>query len=363
MQENEHRTKPKRIWWTAFLGGGLSSFLIVGLLAVSGMLSLQGLGLSPQAKPVAPAEQVSTTIYAAKTATPAVVGITNMAAVENEFVGTKVVEQGSGSGVIIDPSGIIVTNDHVVEGATELSVSLADGRQVKASVVGRDPSFDLAVLKVRSSGLVAAKLGNSDQLQVGETAIAIGNPLGKEFARSVTVGVISAKDRPVNVGERIFKLIQTDAAINPGNSGGALVNSRGLVVGINSAKLAAPGVEGMGFAIPINDARPIIAEIVRSGKVNRAWMGVKASTIEGPVNDKFDLPAGVLISKVIPGSPADKAGLRRGDVLMAIDGKKVTEMSDLNALLQGCGTGDRCRLEIMRNEQKMELFVEMGQQR
>lgn len=362
MQELEQRAKPKSIWWTAFLGGGLSSILIVGILSVSGLISPLGIGKGPQAKPIPPAENVSSTISAAKTVTPAVVGITNLAAVEDKFIGTQVEERGSGSGVIIDPSGVIVTNDHVVEGAAELSVSLADGRYVKASVVGRDPSFDLAVLKVRSSGLVAAQLGNSDQLQVGETAIAIGNPLGKEFARSVTVGVISAKDRPVNVGERVFKLIQTDAAINPGNSGGALVNSRGLVVGINSAKLAAPGVEGMGFAIPINDARPIIAEILRSGKVNRAWMGVKASTIDEPVNDKFGLPSGVLIRKVIPGSPAEKAGLKRGDILMAIDGKKVSEMSDLNALLQGCGIGDRCRLEIMRDDRKMEIIVEMGQQ-
>lgn len=175
----------------------------------------------------------------------------------------QLTERGTGSGVIYDKSGLIATNNHVVEGASEIIVSLTDGRSVKGKVLGADAATDLAVVKIDENNLPVADFGDSSTLQVGEPAIAIGNPLGLEFRGSVTAGVISALNRSIQLGERKFDLIQTDAAINPGNSGGALVNAEGEVVGINSAKIAVSGVEGIGFAIPINSAKPILDELAK----------------------------------------------------------------------------------------------------
>jgi len=208
-----------------------------------------GLDVSPV---VAIAEQVG----------PTVVGISNRGQVQDFFGRTTVEERGSGSGVIIDSRGYIVTNYHVIEGASEIVVSLADGRKVTGELVGSDPRTDLAVVKIKADNLPVAVLGDSSKLKTGELAVAIGNPLGIEFARSVTVGVVSATDRTLTIGDRQFRLIQTDAAINPGNSGGALVNSRGEIIGINSAKLVIKGVEGMGFAIPINKAPPLLPGLI-----------------------------------------------------------------------------------------------------
>ena len=196
-------------------------------------------------------------VAAAKKVGPAVVGITNKAYVRDIFNRVQLTERGTGSGVIYDKSGLIATNNHVVEGASEIIVSLTDGRSVKGKVLGADAATDLAVVKIDENNLPVADFGDSSTLQVGEPAIAIGNPLGLEFRGSVTAGVISALNRSIQLGERKFDLIQTDAAINPGNSGGALVNAEGEVVGINSAKIAVSGVEGIGFAIPINSAKPI----------------------------------------------------------------------------------------------------------
>lgn len=194
---------------------------------------------------------------------PAVVGITNKAYVRDIFNRVQLTERGTGSGVIYDKSGLIATNNHVVEGASEIIVSLTDGRSVKGKVLGADAATDLAVVKIDENNLPVADFGDSSTLQVGEPAIAIGNPLGLEFRGSVTAGVISALNRSIQLGERKFDLIQTDAAINPGNSGGALVNAEGEVVGINSAKIAVSGVEGIGFAIPINSAKPILDELAK----------------------------------------------------------------------------------------------------
>ena len=194
-------------------------------------------------------------VRAAQAVGPAVVGIVNKAYSRDYYNSKVLVEQGTGSGVIFDANGYIATNNHVVENAQELVVSLADGRVLTGRVLGADPVTDLAVIKVDATGLPAAAFGDSDSLLVGEPAIAIGNPLGLEFKGSVTAGVISALNRSLEIGERKLKLIQTDAAINPGNSGGALVNADGAVIGINSAKISVQGVEGIGFAIHVNTAR------------------------------------------------------------------------------------------------------------
>ncbi|MBQ7760123.1 MAG: trypsin-like peptidase domain-containing protein, partial [Acidaminococcaceae bacterium] len=222
-------------------------------------------------KPVVVEQQISPArntpiVSAAKKVGPAVVGITNKAYVRDFFNRVKFIERGTGSGVIYDAqNGLIATNHHVVEGASEIIVSLTDGRTVKGKVLGEDAATDLAVVKVEEKDLPVAAFGDSDTLQVGEPAIAIGNPLGLEFRGSVTAGVISALNRSIELGERKFNLIQTDAAINPGNSGGALVNADGEVIGINSAKIAVSGVEGIGFAIPVNTAKPILDQLADKG--------------------------------------------------------------------------------------------------
>ena len=204
---------------------------------------------------------------------PAVVGITNKA-VARDIFNRQFESTGVGSGVIFKSDGYIVTNNHVIEGAKELIVSLSDGRTVNAELIGTDEMTDIAVVKVNASDLPVAKFGNSDDVVVGEPAIAIGNPLGLEFQGSVTVGVISALNRTLELSDRRVKLFQTDAAINQGNSGGPLLNADGEVIGINSAKLASNGVEGMGFAIPINTVQSIINELLEKGYVARPYLGI-----------------------------------------------------------------------------------------
>ena len=275
------------------------------------------------------------------------------------FNRTQLMERGTGSGVIYDKAGYIATNNHVVEGASEIIVSLPDGRTVKGKVLGADAVTDLAVVKIDADNLTVATFGDSDTLQVGEPAIAIGNPLGLEFRGSVTAGVISALNRSIEVGERKFNLIQTDAAINPGNSGGALVNADGEVVGINSAKFAVSGVEGIGFAIPINTAKPILQELSERGRVARPYLG--ASLMDQEIADRYgfetNLHGGIFLVKVVPGSPAAKADIRPGDIILSFNGSKVKRALDLRTALSKCKVGDRAEVTIMRNGQRESRTV------
>lgn len=263
----------------------------------------------------------------------------------------QLTERGTGSGVIYDKAGYIATNNHVVEGANEIIVSLPDGRTVKGKVLGADAVTDLAVVKIEADNLPVAKFGDSDTLQVGEPAIAIGNPLGLEFRGSVTAGVISALNRSIELGERKFSLIQTDAAINPGNSGGALVNADGEVVGINSAKIVVSGVEGIGFAIPVNTAKPILDELASRGRVARPYLG--ASLMDKDVAERYgfeiDLHGGIFLVKVVQGSPADKAGIRPGDIILRFNGAKVATAMDLRSKIDACKVGDRVEVVILHN--------------
>ena len=284
-------------------------------------------------------------VAAAKKVGPAVVGITNKAYVRDFFNRTQLMERGTGSGVIYDKDGYIATNNHVVEG--------------KGKVLGADAVTDLAVVKIDADNLTVATFGDSDTLQVGEPAIAIGNPLGLEFRGSVTAGVISALNRSIEVGERKFNLIQTDAAINPGNSGGALVNADGEVVGINSAKVAVSGVEGIGFAIPINTAKPILQELAERGRVARPYLG--ASLMDQEIANRYgfeiNLHGGIFLVKVVPGSPAAKADIRPGDILLSFNGNKVKTALDLRTALSKCKVGDRAEVTIMRNGQRESRTV------
>ena len=299
-------------------------------------------------------------VKAARAVGPAVVGITNKAYVRDFFNRVQLAERGTGSGVIYDKSGLIVTNNHVVEGASEIVVSLSDGTTVPGKILGTDPATDLAVVKINTNKeLPVAQFGDSSNIMVGEPAIAIGNPLGLEFRGSVTVGVISALNRSVQVGERKFTLIQTDAAINPGNSGGALVNADGKVIGINSAKIAVTSVEGIGFAIPINAVKPIIKELAEKGKVAHPYIG--ASLIDKTIAEHYgfdaDLHGGLMIMKLVKQGPMARAGAQPGDIITALDGKKTESVADLRDAMNQHKAGDTVSITIYRNGQTRDLAV------
>ncbi len=264
-----------------------------------------------------------------------------------------------GSGVIYDKSGLIVTNNHVVDGASEIIVSLADGRSAQGKVLGTDAATDLAVVKIDLDNLPVAEFGDSSTVQVGEPAIAIGNPLGMEFRGSVTVGIISALNRSVEIGEKKFTLFQTDAAINPGNSGGALVNADGEIIGINSAKIGVSNVEGMGFAIPINNVKPIIKELAAKGRVAHPYVG--ASLIDKDIAKHYgfdmDLHEGLFIMKLSKGGPLARSGARTGDIITEFNGVKVHTVAALRDEIAKHQVGDQVNITILRNETQMTLAV------
>ncbi|GAW93761.1 S1C family serine protease [Calderihabitans maritimus] len=312
--------------------------------------------------PYNPAE--SPVVAIARQVGPAVVGITNLRG--HDFFNNQLVS--TGSGVIFDrENGYIVTNYHVVAGAQKILVNLDEKRQYTARLVGGDERTDLAVLKIKADNLPEAKFGDSTKLQVGEMAIAIGNPLGREFARSVTVGVISALNREVTVesptGEAItLKLIQTDAAINPGNSGGALVNARGEVIGINSVKIARADVEGMGFAIPISDAQPIIQQLIEKGYVSRPFIGIyDFREITEEMSEWYGLPVGIYVGGIVPGGPAEKAGMKPGDIIVKIDDEIIASFEDLQKVLYRHQVGDRVTITVIRNGKRLTLPVILGE--
>lgn len=269
--------------------------------------------------------------------------------------------QGEGSGVIFDERGYILTNNHVVAEADEITVVINDeegkGREVKGQVLGRDALTDLAVVKVNADRLPVARLGNSDEIQPGNTAIAIGNPLG--FANTVTVGVISAlnRDLPVQGGTELVDLIQTDAAINPGNSGGALFNMKGEVVGINTAIIQ--GAQGIGFAIPINTARQIATQLIEEGRVIRPWLGIYGTGITPDIRAELALTEsyGVYIDRTIPNSPADEAGIRERDVIQEYGGVKVETMEELLRELRKQKVGDKIKVMVSRDGRQRSLTL------
>jgi S1-C subfamily serine protease len=260
-------------------------------------------------------------------------------------------KEGTGSGVIITPDGYCVTNSHVVEGANTFRLTLSDGSNCSAELIGKDPATDLALLRAQSSGLPIARLGNSDKLQAGQLVIAIGNPLG--FQNTVTTGVISALGRSLRShnGRLIENIIQTDAALNPGNSGGPLVDSRGLVIGINTAII--PGTQGICFAIPVNTMRWVVTSILKEGRVIRAFMGISGQNIPIPMkvtrHFKLEKNAGVQIIDVVPNSPASIAGLKEGDIIVSLNSKPVTSIDDIHKTLGKEVIGQKLTLLLLRD--------------
>ncbi|HEX7952073.1 MAG TPA: Do family serine endopeptidase [Burkholderiales bacterium] len=266
-----------------------------------------------------------------------------------------------GSGVIVGPEGYILTNHHVVEAADEIELALADGRKAPAKVVGTDPETDLAVLKVELSGLPAVTFGNPDKLSVGDFVLAIGNPFG--VGQTVTMGIVSALGRS-HLGISTFEnFIQTDAAINPGNSGGALVDAAGNLVGINSAIYSRTGGSlGIDFAIPANLAKQVMEQIVRTGAVTRGWIGVEVQDLSAELAESFKLPNvhGTLIAGVLRGGPADKAGIKPGDILVAVDSGEVIDSTSMLNLVAALEPGKQATLKVLRNRSEMTVKVNVG---
>ncbi len=311
-------------------------------------------------------EKVENPVVAiAKEAGPSIVGIEVESITQGIFGNSS--SSSEGSGIVYSEDGYIVTNYHVVEDAindtnSKIYVTLPDSEDsIEARIVGGDETTDLAVIKIEKTGLKCAKFGDSSNLNVGEMAVAIGNPLGQEFAGSVTVGYISALNRKVTTDGRTYKLIQTDAAINPGNSGGALVNSNGEVIGINTVKIASSSigtsVEGLGFAIPSNDAKPIIEELIKNKKIVRPYIGISGINIDYATARRNNIPEGVYVADVVTNSPASKAGIQKGDVIIGIEGKDITTMEELNEVKNTKSIGDKVTLKIYRQDGEIEVSV------
>ncbi len=272
-----------------------------------------------------------------------------------------------GSGIIISKDGYILTNYHVVRYIDSIStlkdsilleVYLPDGRQAEAELTGKDPLNDLAVIKISLDNLPIAELGDSSKLEVGQHVAAIGNPLGLEFAGSVTVGVISALNRVIEIEGTFLSLIQTDAAINPGNSGGALVDTKGRVIGVNSVKISVQGVEGLGFAIPVNDVRNSAVQIIKYGYVKeRISVGITGMAISEIVAKLFGVPAGIFVEEVKKGSPAYNAGIEKGDILIKIEEKPIKTGKDMYLIERQHKKGDMIEAVLVRGDREITVFI------
>ena len=295
---------------------------------------------------------------------PSVVGV-SVTFYEQSFWGELAEGEAEGSGVIYSEDGYIITNYHVIQEAVNSSnsavkVTLANKEEYEAKIVGADETTDLALLKIEATGLTPAKFADSDKINVGEYAIAIGNPLGKEFAGSVTVGYISAVNRTITADGRTYNVIQTDAAINPGNSGGALVNSKGEVVGINTVKISDESVEGLGFAIPSNYALKIIEELKENGKIVRPYIGIYGIDLDKTLASRNNLVEGVYIYKISANSPAQELGLQRGDVIVEFDGQKVLTINEINTKKNEKNIGDKVKIKVYRDGDYKEGVLTLG---
>lgn len=319
---------------------------------------------------IKPSDSVNTGVAVAKKVMPSVVGIstTEQQNVQTFFGPMTQQVQGVGTGIIVDAKGYILTNSHVVDDGKSqtLTVQLYDGREIPGTVLWNDPGIDLAIVKVDAPNLQPAELGNSDDMQVGDYAAAIGNPMGLEYARSMSQGIISGLNRNVTVqkngnpqGSTMEGLIQTDASINGGNSGGPLLNDKGQVIGINTAK--ADGGEGMGFAIPINTAKPIVDEIKEKGEFQRSYIGIGGLSVSNIMqmypNVKVDSKTGVYIIQIYTNSPASVAGLKEGDIITGLNGNKIDSMQELTSKLFQYRPGDKVTLDIVRDNAKLQKEV------
>ena len=330
------------------------------------------------AQPASSSTQVASYNEAVRRASPSVVNISTSKEVRSSphpllndpvfrrFFGEQFSDEPQrasslGSGVIVSASGYVLTNNHVVEAADEIEVALADGKKLLAKVVGNDPDTDLAVLRVTSDNLPAISFGSSDALRVGDVVLAIGNPFN--LGHTVTAGIVSALGRS-GLGVSTFEnFIQTDAAINPGNSGGALIDASGNLVGINTVIFSRTGGSmGIGFAIPVSTAKMVLEQIVKSGSVTRGWIGVEVQEITPPVAESFKLSStrGALIAGVLRGGPADKAGVKPGDVLVEVQGKPVADPAGMLNLIAALAPGQPAKVKLKRQGQDVDATVTVG---
>ncbi len=276
--------------------------------------------------------------------------------------GNATVTSGSGTGIIISEDGYISTNAHVVEGATAIRVVLTDKSEHVAELIGSDSRTDLAVIKIDKTGLQPAEFGDSESLVVGETVVAIGNPYGLELAGTVTSGIVSALNRQIIIESFYMTLIQTDASINPGNSGGPLVNSHGQVIGVTSSKIVQSGFEGIGFAIPTSSATKIIEELIQYGYIkDRPFIGIQGSDIDATYASLYSIPQGVYVEYVDPESDAHKKGLKRGDIIVAVDGVEIKSMAQLDTEKNKKSPGDTLTLTVYRNTRKLDITIVLSE--
>lgn len=314
-----------------------------------------------------------TAVFAANKVLPSIVGITVEYSVTSNFMQSiSQIGTAKGSGIIMSKDGYILTNNHIINSsdsssfysvseATNIYVYLYnDETAYPATIIGNDSQTDLAVIKIDKDNLTAAELGNSDSLKIGEFAMAIGNPLGMQS--SVTSGIISALNRTVNSSDgNTYTLIQTDAAINAGNSGGALVNAEGKVVGLNTLKLSGTGIEGMGFAIPINDITEIYKQLIDNGKVLRPYIGISGIDLDEISANYYQLPQGIYVKEISPNSPAANSDLKKGDIIVAIEGTEVSSINELNEVKNKKNIGDTVTLDVYRNKDKLKIKITLGE--
>lgn len=306
-------------------------------------------------------EMTAAEVYAANV--HSTVGITT--SITTNYWGFQTNSAASGSGFIISDDGYILTNHHVIEGANSITVTMYDGSAFDAALIGYDQSNDIAVLKIQAEGLTPVVLGDSDAMNVGDSVVAIGNPLG-ELTFSLTAGLISAKDRQITMsGGTTMTLIQTDAAINSGNSGGALFNMYGEVVGVTNAKYSSSSsgasIDNIGFAIPINTVRPIVESIIEKGYVSKPYIGVTVSNVSSE-SQLYGLPQGAAVQSVTEGGPAEKAGLQRGDIITSANDTEITGSSDLVSMVRKMAVGDTLNVTVYRQGQTMSLAITVEEQ-
>lgn len=343
----------------AGFGGGIAA--IYYGQSILGQVPVNNITINPN-------DKINTAEAIAAKVIPSVVGISTSTEVTYQgfFGEQKGLQNGVGTGIIVDEKGYILTNSHVVSDGTakEIIVQLTDGREVSGTVLWNDKSIDLAIVKIEAANLTAAELGDSEDVRIGAYAVAIGNPLGLAFDRTVTQGVISGLDRSITVSDgqsqlTMDGLMQTDASINSGNSGGPLLNSKGLVIGINSAK--AQSGEGLGFAIPINTAKPIVDEIKTKGEFKRSYIGIKGASVSDYLQAypeaKLGTETGVYIVQIYTDSPAAAAGLREGDIITELEDKKIETMTQLISGLFQYRPGDSVKLSVLRDQRPMTVTV------
>ena len=314
-----------------------------------------------------------TAVFAASKVLPSIVGIKVDYTITSNFMqGMSQNSQAEGSGIIISNDGYILTNNHIINSAdssiyyevseaTKVSVYLYnDETAYEAKIIGTDEQTDLAIIKIEKDNLTVAELGDSNSVKIGEFAMAIGNPLGMES--SVTSGIISAVNRSVTSEDgTTYNLIQTDAAINSGNSGGALVNSEGKVIGINTLKLSGSGIEGMGFAIPINETIEIYKDLIEHGKVLRPYIGIGGIDLDTASAEYYNLPTGIYVKEIYSNSPAALADLKQGDIITSIDGTKVNSMNELNEIKNNKNIGDEITLDVYRSRETKQIKIKLAE--